>query len=203
MDRAKGNRSLGDFEDIFGQALAELKSKSLVITGRDDENAYYASIREEMTYGCRAYVVAREAWEAYKMNMLYLILALAAIAAGRSKLTAPTTENRRVRALVKEALETLRAKEAAHYIDSVQTPSPSISSLQLRDLVMQDEHSIPVRVRVWEQVERVVEGNANVRTNMEVMSSGDEGRVWRWIGSAGSAARFVEGWTAASGRPIV
>jgi len=31
------NRSLGDFEDIFGQALAELKSKSLVITGRDTE----------------------------------------------------------------------------------------------------------------------------------------------------------------------
>lgn len=31
------NRSLGDFEDIFGQALAELKSKSLVITGRDAE----------------------------------------------------------------------------------------------------------------------------------------------------------------------
>ena len=56
MDRAKGvreiivasswpplsytriqNRGLGDFEDIFGQALVELKSKSLVITGRDTE----------------------------------------------------------------------------------------------------------------------------------------------------------------------
>lgn len=31
------NRGLGDFEDIFGQALAELKGKSLVITGRDAE----------------------------------------------------------------------------------------------------------------------------------------------------------------------
>jgi hypothetical protein len=35
--QASQNRSLGDFEDIFGQALAELKSKSLVITGRDTE----------------------------------------------------------------------------------------------------------------------------------------------------------------------
>lgn len=135
-----------------------------------------------------------------------LVLALATVAAGRSKVTARAIENRRIRALVKEALETLQAKEAAYYIDSVQTPSPSIASLQLRDLVMQDEHSIPARARVWEQVERVVEGNANVRTNMEVMSNGDEGRVWTWIGSAGVATRrlkFVEGQTAATGRPVV
>jgi len=135
-----------------------------------------------------------------------LILASAAIVAGRSKVTARAIENRRVRALVKEALETLQAKEAANYIDPVQTPLPSVASLQLRDLVMQDEHSTPVRVRVWEQVERVVEGNANVRTNMEVMSSGDEGRVWTWIGNAGVAARrlqLAEGQTAASGRPVV
>jgi hypothetical protein len=135
-----------------------------------------------------------------------LIVALAAIAAGRSKVTARAIENHRVRELVKEALETLQAKEAAHYIDPVQTPSPSIASLQLRDLVMQDEHSIPTRTRVWEQVERVVEGNANVRTNMDVMSSGDEGRQWTWIGSANTTARrlkFAEGQTAASGRPVV
>jgi len=140
------------------------------------------------------------------MNVLYLVLALAAIAAGRSKVTARAIENRRVRTLVKEALETLQAKEATHYIDPVQNPSPSIASLQLRDLVMQDEHSIPVRSRVWEQVEKVVEGNANVRTNMEVMSSGDEGRVWTWIGSAGLAARrlkFAGGQTAVTGRPVV
>ena len=132
-----------------------------------------------------------------------LVLALATIAAGRSKVTARAIENRRVRALVKEALETLQAKEAAHYIDPVQTPSPSIASLQLRDLVMQDEHSIPARARIWEQVEGVVEGNANVRTNMEVMSSGDEGRVWTWVGSAGRRRKFVEGQTASTGRPVV
>jgi len=128
---------------------------------------------------------------------------LAAVAAGRSKLSARAIENRRVRALVKEALETLRAKEAAHYIDEAQTPSPAIASLQLRDLVMQDEHSIPIRARVWEQVERVVEGNANVRTNMEVLSSGDEGRVWTWIGSANSTAQRYKGQIPASGRPVV
>lgn len=175
-----------------------------------------------MTYGCKARVIAREAWRAYKMNLLCglhrrssytilttftdLILALGAIAAGRSKVTARAVENRRVRALVKDALETLQAKEAAHYIDPIQTPSPSIASLQLRDLVMQDEHSIPVRARVWEQVERVVEGNANVRTNMEVLNDGDEGRVWKWIGSANSTARrlkFAEGQASAPGRPVV
>ena len=38
---------------------------------------------------------------------------------------------------------------------------------------------------MWAPVERVVEGNANVRTNLEEVEGGDEQRVWRWVGSAG------------------
>ena len=35
-----------------------------------------------------------------------------------------------------------------------------------------------------QSVERVVEGNANVRTNLEEVEGGDEQRVWQWVGSA-------------------
>lgn len=66
-----------------------------------------------------------------------------------------------------------------------------MSSLQLRDVILQDEHSIPVRRRLWDQVEGVVEGNANVRVNMEEVEGGDELRVWRWVGS--SRGRRIEG----------
>lgn len=94
-------------------------------------------------------------------------------------------ENKRVSELVQIALDTLRNQEIAHHIDPVTEPQPYLSSMQLRDLILQDEHSIPTRRRLWDQVERVVEGNANVRANLEEIEGGDETRVWRWVGSAG------------------
>lgn len=95
-------------------------------------------------------------------------------------------ENERVAALVQIALDLLRNQELAHHTDPVTAPQPYLSSLQLRDLILQDEHSVGIRRRLWERVERVVEGNANVRTNLEEVEGGDELRVWRWVGSAGA-----------------
>jgi hypothetical protein len=64
-----------------------------------------------------------------------------------------------------------------------------LSSLQLRDLILQDQHSISERRKLWGKVERVVEGNANVRTNLEEVHGGDEMRVWRWVGGSGLRKR--------------
>jgi len=94
-------------------------------------------------------------------------------------------EKRRIAGLVQVALDTLRNQELAHYTVPITAPQPYLSSIQLRDLVLQDEHSVPVRRRLWERVERVVESNANVRANLEELEGGDETRVWRWVGSTG------------------
>ena len=94
-------------------------------------------------------------------------------------------ENKRVAELVQIALDTLRHQELAYHTDPVTAPQPYLSSLQRRDLILQDEHLIATRRRLWDQVERVVEGNANVRANLEEVHGGDEMRVWRWVGSAG------------------
>jgi hypothetical protein len=91
-------------------------------------------------------------------------------------------ENKRVAELVQVTLDTLRNQELAHHTDPITARQPYLSSLQLRDLILQDEHSIPARRRVWGRVEGVVEGNANVRANLEEVKGGDEMRVWRWIG---------------------
>lgn len=94
-------------------------------------------------------------------------------------------EDKRVSELVQVALESLRNQELKHHTDPISAPQAFISSLQLRDLILQEEPSVTTRNRLWDQVERVVEGNANVRTNMEEVHGGDEMRVWRWVGSAG------------------
>lgn len=104
---------------------------------------------------------------------------------GKNKITARRGENQRVAELVQIALETLQEQELNHISDPATYPQPYLSSLQLRDLILQDEHSIPARSRLWNKVERVVEGNTNVRTNMEELRGGEEARVWRWVGTSG------------------
>ncbi len=95
------------------------------------------------------------------------------------------TEDKRVAELVQLTLATLR-----------------LSSLQLRDLVLQDEHSVAARARLWKRVERVVEGNANVRANLEEVHGGDELRVWRWVGGGSGRRKAVE-YDSAAGQRIV
>lgn len=73
------------------------------------------------------------------------------------------------------------------------TPQPFVPSIQLRDLVLQAENSVSVRQKVWDKVEKIVEGNANVRANMEEVYGGDELRVWRWVGSTGGSIDAGDG----------
>lgn len=100
----------------------------------------------------------------------------------RTRKAQKEVENKRIAKLVQIALDTLRGQELAYYTDPATSPQPYLSSLQLRDLILQDEHSVSARSRLWNQVERIVEGNANVRTNLEEIQGGDEMRVWRWVG---------------------
>jgi Man1-Src1p-C-terminal domain len=103
----------------------------------------------------------------------------------KAKMATRKAENKRVAELVQIALDTLRNQEMNYYSDPATYMNPYIPSLQLRDLVLQEEHSIPVRTRLWNKVERIVEGNANVRASLEELRSGEEARTWRWVGSSG------------------
>lgn len=94
--------------------------------------------------------------------------------------------------LVDTAFGLLRNQEFAHHTDPVAAPHPYLSSTQLRDLVLQDEHSVARRRQLWAQVERIVEANANVRTNLAEVEGGDEQRVWHWVGSLGRAGPYQE-----------
>lgn len=99
-----------------------------------------------------------------------------------------TIENRRVKDLVKEALDTLEDQEIDYHSDPVTTREPYIVPTQLRDQILRDEHSPVDRQRVWEKVRKVVETNANVRTNLEEVK-GEDTIVWRWVGNATPSAR--------------
>ena len=60
-----------------------------------------------------------------------------------------------------------------------------MSVAQLRDDVLRDEFSASRRKKLWEKVQRKVEGNSNVRPMVREGRSGDVGRVWEWVGAVG------------------
>lgn len=153
---------------------------------------------------CKLTVKSRETWSEWRgtvageafvlsswlsMNSFWtaLIVVYLFFYASSSRRSKKKIESKRIASLVQIAIDALQHQELAHYTDPVSTPQPFLSSIQLRDLVLQEEHSVTVRQKVWEKVEKIVEGNANVRANLEEVYGGDELRVWRWVGStAGS-----------------
>ncbi|KAG9104604.1 inner nuclear membrane protein enriched at telomere/subtelomere region [Ceratobasidium sp. 370] len=177
-----------DFRSIFDNALEELEKYGWVERSTDSNGVeWVASKRATMNATCRVKVGARDAWNEWQTHFYTLIgIVLSAIWA-RSKIASKRRESRRVADLAGVALDLVRNQEIAHHTDPVRSPHTYISSLHLRDMILQDEHSIRERVRLWNQVAKIVEGNANVRANVEEVA-GDDTRVWRWVG----ASRAIE-----------
>ncbi|KAI0798070.1 Man1-Src1p-C-terminal domain-containing protein [Abortiporus biennis] len=177
---------MSTFEDTFNEAIQQLVQWGGVFLGEDaDGKRYLAHRTPHMDLGCSIKVKARESWQMWRNEVFALATLMISISAFRRRRTQLSIENKRVSTLIPVALDYLRNQELAHHTDPITTPQAYLSSLQLRDLILQDEHSVSTRTRIWEQVERIVEANANVRTNLEEVESGDEMRVWRWVGSAG------------------
>ncbi|TDL27536.1 hypothetical protein BD410DRAFT_713668 [Rickenella mellea] len=192
-----------NFDGLFDEAVQQLSEWGRLITGTDtDGNHYLATEHVEMGWNCRLTVAARDAWLEWRRSIFGTLAIVIAGLLGRSRMAVRQIEDRRVADLVQIALDTLRNQELAYHTDPVSTPQPYLSSLQLRDLVLQDEHSVPARRKLWERVERVVEGNANVRANLEEMHGGDEARVWRWVGSNTSGRRVTFNGEGADGRIV-
>ncbi|KAK7693593.1 hypothetical protein QCA50_003162 [Cerrena zonata] len=177
---------LDTFEDTFNEAVQQIVQYGGVIVGEDAEGKRYLAHRTpQMDWTCSLRVKARESWFEWQKQIISTLLLIMSVLVFRRRRAQAEVENARIATLVQVALDLLRNQELAHHTDPISAPQPFLSSLQLRDLVLQDEHSVSVRKRLWGGVERVVEGNANVRTNLEEVEGGDEMRVWRWVGSAG------------------
>ena len=57
---------------------------------------------------------------------------------------------------------------------------------QLRDDILRDEFSASRRQWLWDQVQKKVEQNSNVRPMVREGRSGDVSRVWEWVGAVTS-----------------
>ncbi|KIO21072.1 hypothetical protein M407DRAFT_29285 [Tulasnella calospora MUT 4182] len=187
--KRKTKRDAENADEIFERVLADLDKFGMIIKGTDVEGfEYVAAVRADYTLPCRIKVTAREWWEANRRRVYTFLVLMAGLFYLRSRALASAAESRKVAGLVQEALDMLQEQEFGYHADPVTTTEPYIVPVHLRDLILKDEHSPKVRQRVWQKVAKIVEGNANVRTNEEEVR-GEYTKVWRWVGSVGTPAR--------------
>lgn len=89
----------------------------------------------------------------------------------------------RVPELVATTLDRLATQAALHARGGAMEPYIPIG--QMRDDVLRSELHGKRREEIWRRVQRIVEGNANVRAAVREGRSGDVARSWEWIGGIG------------------
>lgn len=98
--------------------------------------------------------------------------------------------------LASYALDRLATQASLHAQDPERWKEGYIAMGHLRDDVLREEFSAMRRGKLWEKVQRKVEGNSNVRPMVREGRHGDVSRVWEWVG----AVRAVEDGSAGAGR---
>ncbi|KAL1744533.1 Man1-Src1p-C-terminal domain-containing protein [Schizophyllum fasciatum] len=173
-------------DTMLNEALYRLSQYEVILSGQDTNGRKYYGHREDsLSWMCLAKVTVRETWAYYR---LYVFGAIALVIGGWFKTyqwRSQAVETQRARDLALQVLETLQNQEFVHYTDPVRAPEPYVGTARLRDLLLQEEWNKSYRERIWKRVEKLVEGNENVRTNLAEEGGGDEMRVWRWVGSVG------------------
>ncbi|KAJ7709943.1 Man1-Src1p-C-terminal domain-containing protein [Mycena rosella] len=180
-----------DFQGLYNEAIQQLSEWGGIIIGEDARSGkrYVALKTSHLTWDCVVLVKSRAVWGEWRATVYGLVALILGGTVTRARRARSAVEGQRVAGLVQTALDTLRAQERAYHADPVTAAQPYLSSLQLRDVVLADEH-LPARARLWARVERVVEENANVRANLEEVDGGDEMRVWRWVGAPSPTKRI-------------
>lgn len=101
----------------------------------------------------------------------------------RFSVTSARATEVKAKQLASFALDRLAAQAAIAASDPERYPEGYISMSQLRDDVLRDEFSAKRRQKLWEKVQRKVEGNSNVRSAVREARSGEVSRVWEWVGA--------------------
>ncbi|KAJ6596853.1 Man1-Src1p-C-terminal domain-containing protein [Mycena vulgaris] len=184
-------KMLPAFDGLYSDAIQELSLWGGIMKSEDKSgNRYVALKTAHLTWDCVVIVKSRAVWEEWRATVYALGMLILGGIVTRARRAQSAVEGQRVAGLVQTALNTLRSQERAYHTDPAMAAQPFLSSVQLRDVVLADEHSVGARARLWAQVERVVEGNANVRANLEEVGGGDEMRVWRWVGAPSPSKRI-------------
>ncbi|KEQ89835.1 hypothetical protein M438DRAFT_361276 [Aureobasidium pullulans EXF-150] len=191
----KKGKNMKDIFELIDQAINDVPKRDEVKTKVDSQTSvrsFRSNSLAAVSFKCALKRSVRLTIRQHLRELVgAMLLCLAAIYGQRtiSKSRSTSTQAKRLAGL---ALDKLAAQASLHAQDPVGYPEPLISMVALRDDVLRDEFRAQERNRIWTAVQKLVEGNANVRTMVREGRTGDVSRMWEWIGAvyrieAGSA----------------
>ncbi|KAH9813175.1 Man1-Src1p-C-terminal domain-containing protein [Melampsora americana] len=179
--KQKVMKERGVEEEIFKLALKDLIKFDEVMS-LDGWLASKNFKSMEMGLKCRMKLGMYKLIKRFKL----ILLSLMSIGIGwiylKVKLVRISEEKEKVKELVEITLTKLREESWVHHTNPSLKPNAYIASAHLRDSILSYEHSPIQRQKLWIKVEKIIEGNSNVRTKV-TESRGESFKVWEWIGS--------------------
>ncbi|KAL1762240.1 Man1-Src1p-C-terminal domain-containing protein [Schizophyllum commune] len=181
-----GEKERHKVKKSLNEALVRLMELEVLFEGRDSSGQRYFANRDvKLSWNCWAKVSIRETWAYYRLYVFAIVASTLFAWYQLRSWRAQKIDTERARDLALEVLETLQNQVRTHYSDPVRAPERYVGSARMRDLLLQREWNNSYRNKIWKRVEKLVEGNENVRANLAEEGGGDEMRVWQWVGSVG------------------
>lgn len=176
-DDVKQGGLLADQADEYFDELWKLAFEDVTTNGRVNvigDEGLLVAVKGPLGVGasCQAKLAGQSLWRRARMWLALVTILVGGVQFLRARFAKTQDTAKKVHELVKVAIEELQAQAKAE--------PPFLSSAQLRDSVLRDEHKVAKREQLWRRVSKIVEGNANVRTR-EAKVSGEYARVWQWL----------------------
>nr|POE93419.1 inner nuclear membrane protein src1 [Quercus suber] len=176
-----------EFESLWASAIGEIQAVDEVSSGHDGISGHTlrSSSLARISFGCAVQRQLRQSLRQYLWQIISLLLLASGGAYGRYTILSSRDTEARAKQLAGLALQKLSDQASLHATEPELYHENFIAMAQLRDDVLRDEFSATRRKKLWEKVQRKVEGNANVRPMVREARTGDYGRVWEWVGAIG------------------
>ncbi|ODQ49990.1 hypothetical protein SAICODRAFT_73741 [Saitoella complicata NRRL Y-17804] len=170
------------FENLWQHALNDVVDREEVtVTHTDGNNRIFSSSSlANISFGCAIRKSIRGSLARHRGALISVVLLALGFLYLRSFLIRRRKYSRRVEELVHYTLRQLSDQRRFNISNPEATPVPYVAVGQLRDLVLAGEFDPKERQRLWLGVQKVVEGNSNIRVR-QLEVNGEIHRCWEWV----------------------
>ncbi|KAK5963690.1 Src1p PWA37_004015 [Arxiozyma heterogenica] len=170
-------RSCTDTKESIRRHGVQGKKGHLSKENRPSQNRYFRSTSKKyITLKCHFELEIIRTYQRFKHFIWFGLLSVLLLKVIQIKIQNYFLRKSKIKHLTNVVIERLKKNK-------IETPDvPYLSSVQLRDILINDEANIKLRNSIWNEVTKNVESNnANIKSSL-LEIHGDMMRCWEWIG---------------------